>query len=72
MECSDLARTGVHGLDRSPVINIDHHPGNTGYGAVNWIDETAAACGEMAFTLIDALGVPISRRISPRMCIWRS
>ena len=27
MECSDLARTGVAGLDRFFVINIDHHPG---------------------------------------------
>ena len=61
MECSDLARTGVRGLERSPVINIDHHPGNKVYGAINWIDESAAACGEMAFTLIDALGVPISQ-----------
>ena len=64
MECSDLARTGVRGLDRSPVMNIDHHPGNTVYGAVNWIDESAAACGEMAFTLIDALGMPITREIA--------
>ncbi len=45
-------------------MNIDHHPGNKGYGAVNWIDESAAACGEMAFTLIDALGVPITREIA--------
>ncbi len=64
MECSDLARTGVLGLDRSPVMNIDHHPGNKVYGAVNWIDQSAAACGEMAFTLIDALGVPISPAIA--------
>ena len=64
MECSDLARTGVRGLDRSPAMNIDHHPGNTNYGAVNWIDESAAACGEMVFTLIDALGVPISKEIA--------
>ncbi len=64
MECSDLARTGVRGLERSPVMNIDHHPGNKEYGAVNWIDESAAACGEMAFTLIDALDVPISREIA--------
>jgi bifunctional oligoribonuclease and PAP phosphatase NrnA len=28
MECGDLARTGVSGLDRFFVINIDHHPGN--------------------------------------------
>jgi phosphoesterase RecJ-like protein len=33
MECGDLTRTGVTGLDRFFVINIDHHPGNTGYGA---------------------------------------
>lgn len=60
MECSQLARTGVEGLDRSPVLNIDHHPGNTEFGAINWIDESAAACGEMVYTLIDALGVPLT------------
>ena len=64
MECSDLARTGVGGLDRSPVMNIDHHPGNKVYGAINWIDESAAACAEMAFTLIEALGVPISKDLA--------
>ena len=38
MECGDLTRTGVTGLDRYFVINIDHHPGNTGYGQMNWFD----------------------------------
>lgn len=64
MECSELSRTGVKGLDRSPVLNIDHHPGNKVYGAINWIDESAAACGEMAFTLIEALGAPITKDIA--------
>jgi phosphoesterase RecJ-like protein len=64
MECSDLSRTGVTGLDRSPVLNIDHHPGNKVYGAINWIDESAAACGEMVFTLIEALGAPITTDIA--------
>mgnify|MGYP002630640135 CR=1 FL=1 len=64
MECSQLARTGVEGLHRFPVINIDHHPGNTAYGALNWIDESAAACGEMVFTLIDTLGVPLTPDIA--------
>ncbi len=67
MECGDLARTGVAGLDRSPVINIDHHPGNTGYGTVNWVDETAAACGEQAFTLIDRLGVALTPDIATHL-----
>lgn len=64
MECSDLARTGVGGLDRYFVINIDHHPGNTGYGQINWFDASAAACAEMVFELIVALGVPISKEIA--------
>jgi bifunctional oligoribonuclease and PAP phosphatase NrnA len=64
MECSDLARTGVSGLDRSFVINIDHHPGNTGFGQLMWFDSSAAACGEMVFDLVKALGVPLSREIA--------
>ncbi|MEW6323495.1 MAG: bifunctional oligoribonuclease/PAP phosphatase NrnA [Acidobacteriota bacterium] len=64
MECSSLDRTGIAGLDRSPVINIDHHPGNTRYGAINWIDESAAACGELVFDLVEALGVPLSPDIA--------
>lgn len=64
MECGDLARTGVSCLDRSFVINIDHHPGNTGYGQLNWFDPSAAACSEMVFDLIAALGVPLSREMA--------
>ena len=64
MECGDLDRTGVSGLDRSPVLNIDHHPGNTVYGAINWIDESAAACGEMVYTIAEALAVPLTEAIA--------
>jgi bifunctional oligoribonuclease and PAP phosphatase NrnA len=64
MECGDLSRTGVTGLDRSPVINIDHHPGNTRYGAVNWVDESAAACGELVYPLVTALGAPFTADVA--------
>jgi phosphoesterase RecJ-like protein len=64
MECSELARTGVRGLELSPVLNIDHHPGNKGYGAINWVDESAAACGEMAFSLIEAIGAPLTAAVA--------
>jgi phosphoesterase RecJ-like protein len=64
MECGDLARTGVAGLDRFFVINIDHHPGNSGYGRINWFDSSAAACSEMVFDVVRALGVPLSREIA--------
>jgi len=64
MECGDLKRTGVSGLDRFLVINIDHHPGNTCYGQINWFDSSAAACGEMVFDLVRALGVPLTKTIA--------
>src|ERR687887_1427742 len=64
MECGDLGRTGVEGLDRFFVINIDHHPGNTSYGALNWFDASASACGEMVFDLVRALGVPLTMNIA--------
>ena len=64
MECSDLGRTGVQGLDQYFVINIDHHPGNSGYGQINWFDATAAACAEMVYEVIGALGVPLSLEIA--------
>jgi phosphoesterase RecJ-like protein len=64
MECSDLSRTGVSGLDLSPVMNIDHHPGNKSYGAINWVDESAAACGELVFSLIEAIGAPLSKDVA--------
>ena len=64
MECSDLGRTGVAGLEGQFIVNIDHHAGNRMYGAINWHDESAAACGEMVFDLIALLGVPFSTEIA--------
>ena len=64
MESGDLKRTGVDGLDGRFTINIDHHQGNTFYGSLNWVDESAAACGEMVFDLVEALGVPLTIEIA--------
>ena len=64
MESGDLTRTGVSGLEGRFTINIDHHQGNTHYGTINWVDESAAACGEMVFDLIEALGVPLTIEIA--------
>jgi bifunctional oligoribonuclease and PAP phosphatase NrnA len=64
MECGDLRRTGVTGLERFFVVNIDHHPGNTGYGDLNWFDSSAAACAEMVYDVVRALGVPLTPQIA--------
>jgi phosphoesterase RecJ-like protein len=69
MECGDLGRPGISGLERGFVINIDHHPGNTMYGSLNWFDLSAAACGEMVFDVIRALGVPLSAEIATHIYV---
>ncbi|HEY7191638.1 MAG TPA: bifunctional oligoribonuclease/PAP phosphatase NrnA [Vicinamibacterales bacterium] len=69
MECGDINRPGIAGLDRGFIINIDHHPGNMMYGALNWFDLSAAACGEMVFDLIASLGVPLTTEIATHVYI---
>lgn len=69
MECGDLSRPGIAGLERGYVINIDHHTGNTMYGALNWFDQSAAACGEMVFDLIRALRVPLTLDIATHVYV---
>jgi phosphoesterase RecJ-like protein len=64
LECGELSRTGISGLERFFVINIDHHPGNALYGAVNWFEAGAAACGEMVFDVIRSLDVPLTKEMA--------
>jgi phosphoesterase RecJ-like protein len=69
MECGDLARTGVSGFERYFVINIDHHPGNDKYGSLNWFDPGAAACAEMVFDIVMALGAPLTLEIATHVYV---
>ncbi len=63
LECPSLDRTGLEAvLPALPLLNIDHHLGNEGYGEIQWVDTTAAAVGEMVFRLIRALGAEIDAR----------
>jgi phosphoesterase RecJ-like protein len=69
MESGDLPRTGITGLDKGFIINIDHHVGNAMFGALNWFDVSAAACGEMIFDLVHALGLPLSYEIAVHLYV---
>jgi phosphoesterase RecJ-like protein len=42
-----------------PIINIDHHITNVGFGRVNWVDPDSAATAQMVLTLIERLEVPL-------------
>jgi bifunctional oligoribonuclease and PAP phosphatase NrnA len=67
LECSDLSRPEIADLADGFLINVDHHAGNAMYGAVNWFDESAAACGEMVADIVDALGVPWTTAIAAHL-----
>ncbi|MDD2676085.1 MAG: bifunctional oligoribonuclease/PAP phosphatase NrnA [Methylacidiphilaceae bacterium] len=61
VDCSTPERLGEHfqGWRVRPDANIDHHPDNPGYAAINWIDSRALATAEIiARTALD-LGLPL-------------
>ena len=64
-DCGELPRIGrvlqEHAtlFARVPIIDIDHHGSNTGFGVVDWIDPSAAATCEMVTLLLPHLGVPM-------------
>lgn len=57
LECPSVDRAGFEGLDRLPILNIDHHPANPRFGEVNYVDEEAPAVGEMVWQMFKAAGV---------------
>lgn len=65
VDSGDLARTGkvatdhAAWLERSRIVNIDHHVSNPGFGAVNLIDPDAASTCEMVTLLLPELGVEV-------------
>ncbi|HQR37791.1 MAG TPA: bifunctional oligoribonuclease/PAP phosphatase NrnA [Blastocatellia bacterium] len=64
IECSDIDRPGLIGLERQNVVNIDHHSTTALFGNINWIDATASAVGEMIYNLCKALGVTPTKEIA--------
>jgi bifunctional oligoribonuclease and PAP phosphatase NrnA len=69
LECPGLDRPGFSGLDRVPILNVDHHLANTGYGAVNFIDENAPAVGEMVLAMAEAAGVLVSPSMATNLYV---
>lgn len=45
-------------------LNLDHHGSNPGIGTYNIIEPDTAACGEIIYELILALGVPFTKELA--------
>lgn len=67
LECPGLDRPGLASLDRWPILNIDHHLGNPGYGVVNYLDEKAPAVGEMVLRMVECAGVALTPTLATNL-----
>jgi len=67
VDASDLRRLGsvydAEHLGHLPLLVIDHHVTNTGFGTLNLIENTASTA-EIVLELVDALGVPVDKTIA--------
>lgn len=64
LDSSDLGRIGkVLKINTShrPILNIDHHISNKGFGNVNWIELNSSSCCEMVYKLYKKLRLSIDR-----------
>jgi phosphoesterase RecJ-like protein len=65
LDCGDEKRLGKNSLELMsfrPIMVIDHHQGNNGFGDGAWVEPHRSSTGEMIFDLADALGAEISPR----------
>jgi bifunctional oligoribonuclease and PAP phosphatase NrnA len=70
VDAGDMSRTGsiaadfAGWLERSRIVNIDHHVSNPGYGAAQLIDPDAAATCEIIAGLLPDLGVALDAELA--------
>jgi bifunctional oligoribonuclease and PAP phosphatase NrnA len=68
-DMSDFTRAGQYlpKIDRANMLDIDHHLGNTHFGAFNYVLPNECSTGTTVMHLLRELGVPIDRDIA--LCI---
>jgi phosphoesterase RecJ-like protein len=65
LDCGDAGRLGRHSAELTgfrPLVVIDHHTGNNGFGDAVWIEPHRSSTAEMVYDLAVALGADISAR----------
>jgi len=60
LECDSAQRTGLRGLERFLIINIDHHATGREWGYINWNDRDAVSVGQLVYRLVKAVGASIT------------
>ena len=67
LDSSNLERIGNIPVETdkfSLIVNIDHHPSNTKFGHINYIDVSSSSVGEIIFQLSKELNCEITEQIA--------
>jgi phosphoesterase RecJ-like protein len=64
LECDSTRRTLLEGLNKSFLINIDHHVSGRNFADVNWIDSSVMATAELVYRLARLACVPVDHDIA--------
>ncbi len=65
-DMSDFSRAGefLPALERENMLDVDHHLGNSHFGALNYVIPSEASTGTCVLRLLHALDVPITPEIA--------
>ncbi len=70
LDCGNIDRNPAVALrDAATIVNIDHHHDNTRFGTVNLVVAEASSTAEIVWTLLDPLGVRLTREIAQALYV---
>jgi phosphoesterase RecJ-like protein len=66
LDCSNINRLGwdCGEVTAGMIVNIDHHRDNANFGALNFVDASAAATGEVIFSFFKHAGVEVPAHVA--------
>lgn len=73
LDCSDRSRLGhlaqAPGVADVPLLNIDHHLTNVGFGEVNLVDPLASSTAEVVLRLLESMAIPIDSQAATSLLV---
>ena len=68
LDCGNIDRNSFR-ADGALILNIDHHHDNTRFGTVNHVVPDASSTAEVVWTLLEPLGVRLTREIAEALYV---
>jgi bifunctional oligoribonuclease and PAP phosphatase NrnA len=75
VDSSDLHRAGdsfikwFESQKNLPIVNVDHHVTNSGFGTINWVDPSYSSTGEMIYEIIRELDLTLTQPMAQNLFV---